>query len=225
MLDGRFDEYLFDVVAWGDNGFGQVTGDRRLDRFEQPVVLPQFSGKRMLAVSCARTKSAAVEAGGGVFEWGGSEADCAIRQTQSLPGAEELQHGGSFLVARAGEKVYFWGELVCKGRMVATERAPLLISGELRIKRISVGHDHVLAADLSDQVDLPHKLFGFGSNEFGQACLAHNVESSRRLARSPVCPGKIDRFWALHQLSVLRTQQAEDQLVGLLKREPLSRQR
>ena len=72
------------------------------------------------------------------------------------------------------------------------------------------------------QVRPRDQLFGFGSNEFGQACLALNVESSRRLARAVACPGKVDRFWALHQLSVLRTQQAEDQFVGLLKRDPLS---
>lgn len=155
LLDARYDEYLFDVVAWGDNTFGQVSGSRELERYEQPVVLPELSGKRILAVSCARTKSAAVEAGGQVFEWGGSESGCAIRLAHTLPGAEELHHGGGFLVARAGEKVYFWGELVCKNRTVANERTPTLISGELRVKRLSVGHDHVLATDLDDLVRAP----------------------------------------------------------------------
>lgn len=204
------------MVAWGDNSFGQVSGDRSVERFEQPVVLQQFSGKRMAAVSCARTKSAAVDATGCVFEWGGSEADCALRQTHVLPGAEDLQHGGAFLVARAGHKVYFWGEVACRNRKVASERTPTLISGDLRIRGVSVGHDHVLAADLEDA------LFGFGSNEFGQACLPLHTESSRRLVRASVCSQPVDRFWALHQLTVLRTRQAEDLLVGLLKRDPPS---
>lgn len=145
-------EYLCDVMAWGDNNLGQVSGDITVDKYPVPVVLPQFVGKKILHVSCYRSKSCAVEQGGNIYEWGGAEDSCNIKVVQKVDEALEMHYGTGFSIVRTIDKVFFWGELKGKSRNIMNERKPFLISGDTDVKAVSVGADHVLMSDTSDMV-------------------------------------------------------------------------
>ena len=154
ILNNRNEEYMFDVVGWGCNSLGQVTGRPKIPQFDQPVVLTEFIGKNIVSVSCSRTKSAAVDRAGGIYEWGGSEKETGISVKQTVVGAAEIHQGNTFSIVLADGKVYFWGELKNKARNIIRERNPTVVSGELKIKSISVGFDHVLASNEEEEVDL-----------------------------------------------------------------------
>lgn len=137
-----------DVVGWGENNLGQVTGNLKVSRYHTPQVLNYFFGKQIKEVSCYRSKSAAYDTKGNIYEWGG-ETSQKIHLAQRVPGCCSLQHGQGFSAALANEKVFIWGELKAKGRIVLSEKEAAVVSGNVPVGRFSVGVDHILAIDAS----------------------------------------------------------------------------
>jgi alpha-tubulin suppressor-like RCC1 family protein len=143
---------LVDVIGWGENSLGQVTGKIEVSRYNQPVVLSEFVGKRIINVGCYKATSSVVELGGNIYEWGGIDAK-PVTLIHNIEQAQEIHHGNNFTIVKTLDKVFFWGEIRNKTGHILSERDPILISGDIKIKTVSVGYDHVLAQDNNGYVE------------------------------------------------------------------------
>jgi hypothetical protein len=153
IVDGNGDPCIVDVLGWGENSLGQVTGKTEVSRYSQPVVLSEFVGKKIINVGCYKATSCAIELGGAIYEWGGIESN-PITLVHRIDEAQEIHHGNNFTIVKTINKVYFWGEIRNKARNIISEREPTLISGDSNIVSVSVGFDHVLAKDCKGYVEI-----------------------------------------------------------------------
>lgn len=151
IVDKNGEPAIVDVLGWGENSLGQVTGKAEVPRYHQPVVLSEFTGKKIISVGCHKASSSAIESGGNIYEWGGIETS-PITLGKTITGAEEIHYGNNFSVVKAGDKLYFWGEIRNKSATIISEREPTVISGDSKVKAVSVGFDHVLAQDTDGYV-------------------------------------------------------------------------
>lgn len=151
ITDQNGEPCIVDVVGWGENSLGQVTGKSEVLRYHQPVVLSEFVGKRIISVGCYKATSCAIELGGNIYEWGGIDSN-PIAIVQTIEQAQEIHHGNNFSIVKTLDKVFFWGEIRNKTGHIISEREPTLISGDHNIKAVSVGYDHVLAKDSNGYV-------------------------------------------------------------------------
>lgn len=158
ILEEEGNRPLTDVIGWGENSLGQVSGNTKVERYSEPVVLSQFVGKRILNVGCSRAKSSAVELGGNIYEWGGVQ-ESPIEVVHKIQEAQEISHGNNFTIVRTIDKIYFWGEIRNKARSIICEREPTLISGNIKVANVSVGYDHILATNKEGYVNLLSKSF------------------------------------------------------------------
>lgn len=169
---------LTDVVGWGENSLCQVSGNSKVERYTEPVVISELTGKRIINVGCHRAKTSAVELGGNVYEWGGVDAN-PIRVVYKIEEAQEIIHGNNFTIVRSIDKVYFWGEIRNKARNIISERDPTLVSGNIKIDRVSVGYDHVLATDKEGLVYFVY----FSSTVLARMNLANSESIIKSIAR------------------------------------------
>lgn len=145
---------LRDVMGWGENNLGQVTGNIKVARYATPQVLNFFHMIDIKEVSCYRSKSGAVDSKGTIYEWGG-ETSQRIHISQRIPGASNLQHGQGFSAVIANEKLYVWGEIKAKGETIFSSSQASMVSGSMPISRFSAGVDHLMAVDDSGCVCSP----------------------------------------------------------------------
>jgi alpha-tubulin suppressor-like RCC1 family protein len=167
------------LLAWGDNTFGELGDGTRVQR-RRPVRVSLAAGTQVTAVSAGCFFSLALTAAGQVLSWGSDAEGEGGRQhgeklmpvTLPLPGTAQavaIGAGQDFGEAvTAGGRVYAWGGDVDGELGIGSRRGdrhhpvPVQLPAGTRVTALSVGGDHTLARTASGTV------WAWGADGLGQ---------------------------------------------------------
>lgn len=165
-----------DVYGFGQNVYGQVTGNSLKKEVVKPELVPFFIGREVRLIDAKGSRSVAVTAAGEIYEWGFPEVKA--RKTGYLEAIESMKIGLTFnLYLTKSEECYIHGRLTdMDGDSIVEYDKPSFIGvvwkvEEKKFVQIATGYTHAVLLSKSGKV----YVWGIGKN--GQLGMTSDVRN------------------------------------------------